>query len=171
MLSVLVDDVRGCVRAEEHPHQYRSQDRPVQEVYRERVLPKPEQMFVREDGFDPAREVDAKRDTLESNAGVVARRVGVGGEYPAGHFEQKVGPGHPFWIVFGVGGEKEAGEDQHWGEDAFGPFSRCQPGDMRCVLGEIGEEGAEEELHPKCGCLVSGSSKYLEGGKVQSLLM
>ena len=50
-------------------------------------------------------------DEKESDSGVEARGVIVGGEYVYGCLSHDSGPGHPLGFVFWVGGQKETGEN------------------------------------------------------------
>ena len=105
--------------------------------------------------------MDTESKENKADARIETGRFVVSGEDVDGCLAHDAGPGHPLRFIFRVGGEQEADETEDGREDPRGPFAGCAPGEVGGVLGEIREEGAEEELHSKGGWFASASNtKY-----------
>lgn len=75
--AILAGDVRWEAGPKIHPYEQGPEKRSVDEIHREGVLTKPQQVFIREDILRDRGEVDSEGDEFETDAGVETGEFGI----------------------------------------------------------------------------------------------
>lgn len=127
----------------------------MEKVNGKRIFAKPEEVFVGQKVFDWCGEVDSKSNEFESKTGIVSGNFCITGEDNSTVVQHCLRPRHPFWLFLGIRSQYKADKNKNRAYDVARPFTGIHPGYMAWNLGQIGEKGAKEELHPKCSYLKS----------------
>lgn len=106
----------------------------MQEVYGERVLSKPKEIFVRKYIFGARREMNSESDEFETEAGIKAGGLVFSWENPLRHTAHRLRPTHPFSFVLGVRCEEKTNKNEDRRENTRWPFAGLTPGNVTWML-------------------------------------
>lgn len=122
----------------------------MEEVDGERMLAEPEEVLGGEAVFELGREENSQANKIHSNPRKKPRQVLTEAAEILAEILEVGTPRGPGYVGFGVGGEPESNEHEYRGEETTDPGAGVEPVEGGLVVGEVGEEGAEEELHVEC---------------------
>lgn len=126
----------------------------MEEVDGEGVFSEPEEVFGGKSVFELGREEDSEADEVHADPSKEPWEILAEATEILTQVIEVCRPARPRHVCLGVGGEPESDEHEYRGDETANPGARVEPVKGGLVVGEVGEEGAEKELHVECYCLM-----------------